>query len=73
MDLQNYLAQLTPAQVQQEALEKRQRIAKRKAIRKKRVRRGVRGWRGAGQSVSLKLKIESVFQIVCFCAKRLIF
>lgn len=73
MDLQNYLAQLTPAQVQQQALEKRQRIAKRKAIRKKRVRRGI-GWEGVGrQSVYLKLKVESVFQIVCFCTKRLIF
>ncbi|XP_070782813.1 transcription factor A, mitochondrial [Enoplosus armatus] len=36
VDLQRYQAQLTPAQVQQQALEKRQRKAKRKAIRKKR-------------------------------------
>lgn len=36
VDLQRYQAQLTPAQVQQQALEKRQRMAKRKAIRKKR-------------------------------------
>ncbi|XP_044034268.1 transcription factor A, mitochondrial [Siniperca chuatsi] len=36
VDLQRYQAQLTPAQVQQQALEKRQRLAKRKAIRKKR-------------------------------------
>ncbi|XP_070707678.1 transcription factor A, mitochondrial [Pempheris klunzingeri] len=36
VDLQHYQAQLTPAQVQQQALEKRQKIAKRKAIRKKR-------------------------------------
>ncbi|XP_031729778.1 transcription factor A, mitochondrial [Anarrhichthys ocellatus] len=36
VDLQHYQAQLTPAQVQQQALEKRQRMAKRKAIRKKR-------------------------------------
>lgn len=37
IDLQHYQAQLSPAQVQQQALEKRQRLAKRKAIRKKRV------------------------------------
>lgn len=36
IDLQQYQAQLSPAQVQQQALEKRQRLAKRKAIRKKR-------------------------------------
>lgn len=36
VDLQHYQAQLTPAQVQQQALEKRQRMDKRKAIRKKR-------------------------------------
>lgn len=36
VDLQRYQAQLSPAQVQQEALEKKQRMAKRKAIRKKR-------------------------------------
>lgn len=36
LDLQNYQAQLTPAQLQQQAMEKRQRMAKRKAIRKKR-------------------------------------
>ncbi|XP_054457223.1 transcription factor A, mitochondrial [Anoplopoma fimbria] len=36
VDLQHYQAQLTPAQVQQQAQEKRQRMAKRKAIRKKR-------------------------------------
>lgn len=36
LDLQRYQAQLTPAQEQQLALEKRQRIAKRKAIRRKR-------------------------------------
>ncbi|KAF3691444.1 Transcription factor A, mitochondrial [Channa argus] len=36
VELQRYQAQLTPAQVEQEALEKRQRMAKRKAIRKKR-------------------------------------
>ncbi|XP_031179816.1 transcription factor A, mitochondrial isoform X1 [Sander lucioperca] len=36
VDLQRYQAQLTPAQIQQQALEKRQRMAKRKAIRKKR-------------------------------------
>ncbi|KAL7372566.1 hypothetical protein ABVT39_018626 [Epinephelus coioides] len=36
MDLQRYQAQLTPAQIQQQTLEKRQRMAKRKAIRKKR-------------------------------------
>lgn len=35
-DIQRYQAQLTPAQVQQQSLEKRQRMAKRKAIRKKR-------------------------------------
>ncbi|KAM4524478.1 transcription factor A, mitochondrial isoform 2-T2 [Odontesthes bonariensis] len=33
---QRYQAQLTPAQLQQQAMEKRQRLAKRKAIRKKR-------------------------------------
>ncbi|XP_033467413.1 transcription factor A, mitochondrial isoform X2 [Epinephelus lanceolatus] len=38
MDLQRYQAQLTPAQVQQQTLEKRQRMAKRKAIRKKRAK-----------------------------------
>lgn len=36
VELQRYQAQLTPAQVQQQTLEKRQRMAKRKAIRKKR-------------------------------------
>ncbi|XP_026206693.1 transcription factor A, mitochondrial [Anabas testudineus] len=36
LDLQNYQAQLTPAQVQQQALDKKHRMAKRKAIRKKR-------------------------------------
>ncbi|KAM4715647.1 transcription factor A, mitochondrial [Anableps anableps] len=36
VDLQKYQAQLTPAQLQQQALEKRQRMTKRKAIRKKR-------------------------------------
>ncbi|XP_070847265.1 transcription factor A, mitochondrial [Chaetodon trifascialis] len=36
VDFQHYQAQLTPAQVKQQALEKRQRMAKRKAIRKKR-------------------------------------
>ncbi|KAM8836361.1 transcription factor A, mitochondrial [Spinachia spinachia] len=35
-DLQRYEAQLTPTQIQQQALEKRQRMAKRKALRKKR-------------------------------------
>lgn len=36
VDFEHYQAQLTPAQVQQQALEKRQRMVKRKAIRKKR-------------------------------------
>ncbi|KAM3591522.1 uncharacterized protein V6R79_003116 [Siganus canaliculatus] len=36
VDFERYKALLTPAQVQQQALEKRQRMAKRKAIRKKR-------------------------------------
>ncbi|XP_034415150.1 transcription factor A, mitochondrial [Cyclopterus lumpus] len=36
VDLEHYQAQLSPAQVQQQVLEKRQRMAKRKAIRKKR-------------------------------------
>lgn len=36
VDLQRYQAQLTPAEVQQQALDKRQRLAKRRAIRKKR-------------------------------------
>uniref|UniRef100_A0A3Q3VZK2 Transcription factor A, mitochondrial n=1 Tax=Mola mola TaxID=94237 RepID=A0A3Q3VZK2_MOLML len=36
MDFQKYQAQLTPLQVQQQALEKRERMAKRKAIRRKR-------------------------------------
>ncbi|XP_054623873.1 transcription factor A, mitochondrial isoform X3 [Dunckerocampus dactyliophorus] len=36
IDLKHYQAQLTPAEVQQQAIEKRQRMAKRKAIRKKR-------------------------------------
>lgn len=36
VDLERYQAQLTPAQVQQQTLEKRQRRAKRQAIRKKR-------------------------------------
>lgn len=38
VDIKFYEAQLTPAQLQQQALEKRQKMAKRKAIRKKRVR-----------------------------------
>uniref|UniRef100_UPI0037E92B49 transcription factor A, mitochondrial n=1 Tax=Semicossyphus pulcher TaxID=241346 RepID=UPI0037E92B49 len=36
VDLQHYQAQLTPEQVQQQTLERRQRLAKRRAIRKKR-------------------------------------
>lgn len=36
VDFQQYMAQLTPAQQQQQAQEKKQRLAKRKAIRKKR-------------------------------------
>ncbi|XP_035998295.1 transcription factor A, mitochondrial [Fundulus heteroclitus] len=36
MDLEKYQSQLTPAQLQQQAVERRQRLAKRKAIRKKR-------------------------------------
>ncbi|XP_007558702.1 transcription factor A, mitochondrial [Poecilia formosa] len=36
VDLQKYQAQLSPAELQQQVLEKRQRMAKRKAIRKKR-------------------------------------
>ncbi|KAG7226551.1 hypothetical protein INR49_003708, partial [Caranx melampygus] len=36
VDLQRYQAQLSPAEVQQQALEKRQKMAKRRAIRKKR-------------------------------------
>uniref|UniRef100_A0A3Q2FPI3 Transcription factor A, mitochondrial n=1 Tax=Cyprinodon variegatus TaxID=28743 RepID=A0A3Q2FPI3_CYPVA len=36
VDFQKYQAQLTPAQLQQQAMERRQRMAKRKAIRKKR-------------------------------------
>lgn len=36
VDFQRYQAQLTPAQIQQQTLEKKQRMAKRKAIRKKR-------------------------------------
>ncbi|XP_060883946.1 transcription factor A, mitochondrial [Labrus mixtus] len=36
MDLQHYQAQLTPAQLQQQTLEKKQKLAKRRAIRKKR-------------------------------------
>ncbi|XP_072229446.1 transcription factor A, mitochondrial isoform X2 [Leuresthes tenuis] len=36
VDFLRYQAQLTPAQLQQQAMEKRQRLAKRKAIRKKR-------------------------------------
>uniref|UniRef100_H3CDR3 Transcription factor A, mitochondrial n=1 Tax=Tetraodon nigroviridis TaxID=99883 RepID=H3CDR3_TETNG len=36
MDLQHYQAQLTPAQLQQQSVEKRQKMAQRKAIRKKR-------------------------------------
>ncbi|XP_047232009.1 transcription factor A, mitochondrial [Girardinichthys multiradiatus] len=36
VDLQKYQAQLTPAQLQQQVMEKRQKSAKRKAIRKKR-------------------------------------
>ncbi|XP_039644134.1 transcription factor A, mitochondrial isoform X2 [Perca fluviatilis] len=38
LDFQRYQAQLTPAQIQQQAVEKRQRMAKRKAIRKKRAK-----------------------------------
>lgn len=37
VELQKYQAQLTPDQLQQQTMEKRQRMAKRKAIRKKRV------------------------------------
>uniref|UniRef100_A0A3Q2NSY5 Transcription factor A, mitochondrial n=1 Tax=Fundulus heteroclitus TaxID=8078 RepID=A0A3Q2NSY5_FUNHE len=36
VDLEKYQSQLTPAQLQQQAVERRQRLAKRKAIRKKR-------------------------------------
>ncbi|XP_028332001.1 transcription factor A, mitochondrial [Gouania willdenowi] len=36
VDLQRYQAQLTPEQLEQQTLEKRQRLAKRKAMRKKR-------------------------------------
>ncbi|MED6288491.1 hypothetical protein CHARACLAT_027084 [Characodon lateralis] len=36
VDLQKYQAQLTPEQLQQQVMEKRQKMAKRKAIRKKR-------------------------------------
>ncbi|XP_030255542.1 transcription factor A, mitochondrial [Sparus aurata] len=36
LDLKHYQAKLTPAEIQQQALEKRQRLAKRKATRKKR-------------------------------------
>lgn len=36
VDLEHYKAQLSPAQLQQQALEKRQRLDKRRAIRKKR-------------------------------------
>ncbi|XP_041670802.1 transcription factor A, mitochondrial [Cheilinus undulatus] len=36
LDLQSYEAQLTPAQLKQQTLERRQRLAKRRAIRKKR-------------------------------------
>ncbi|XP_057681355.1 transcription factor A, mitochondrial [Corythoichthys intestinalis] len=36
VNLQKYQAQLTPQQIEQQAIEKRQRMAKRKAIRKKR-------------------------------------
>uniref|UniRef100_A0A3B4B3Q7 Transcription factor A, mitochondrial n=2 Tax=Periophthalmus magnuspinnatus TaxID=409849 RepID=A0A3B4B3Q7_9GOBI len=36
VDFQHYMAQLTPAQEKQQALDKKQRLAKRKAIRKKR-------------------------------------
>ncbi|XP_047464385.1 transcription factor A, mitochondrial [Mugil cephalus] len=35
LDIERYKAQLTPAQLQQQALEKRQRMTKRKAIRRK--------------------------------------
>lgn len=38
VDFQRYQAQLTPAEVKQQTQDKRQRRAKRKAIRKKRVR-----------------------------------
>ncbi|XP_061912405.1 transcription factor A, mitochondrial [Entelurus aequoreus] len=37
IDLKNYRAQLTPEEIQQEVIEKRERLAKRKAIRKKRM------------------------------------
>lgn len=36
VDLQRYMSQLTPAQERQQALDRKQRLAKRKAIRKKR-------------------------------------
>ncbi|KAJ0060417.1 hypothetical protein NL108_010200, partial [Boleophthalmus pectinirostris] len=36
VDFQRYMAQLTPAQEKQHALDRKQRLAKRKAIRKKR-------------------------------------
>ncbi|XP_028991119.1 transcription factor A, mitochondrial [Betta splendens] len=36
VDLQNYQAQLTPAQIQQQVLDKKQRLARRMSIRKKR-------------------------------------
>lgn len=54
LDFQHYQAQLTPAQVQQQALEKRQRMAKRKANRKKRVRE-IAVDRGQGKARSFNI------------------
>ena len=53
MDFQKYQAQLTPLQVQQQALEKRERMAKRKSIRRKRVKK--------------KKRIQEKFALLNFC------
>uniref|UniRef100_A0A3B5MNC6 HMG box domain-containing protein n=1 Tax=Xiphophorus couchianus TaxID=32473 RepID=A0A3B5MNC6_9TELE len=53
VDLQKYQAQLSPAQLQQQALEKRQRMAKRKAIRKKREKSGITSQDKCGKTKQL--------------------
>lgn len=66
VDLQRYNAQLTPTQIQQQALEKRQRMAKRKALRKKRV--GKIGHMEEGNdSFETDFSMCSQKNIVCAC------
>lgn len=67
LDLKHYQAKLTPAEIQQQALERRQRLAKRKATRKKRVREivvnGKHGKPGAVFCQELKILISVLEKI----------